>query len=135
MDKYVVQKNVLHGNYSPGQTGTIVYRPILSFYLCPYYDRISPYRIGSNTAVYVEKTIVYEPCVRESACDVHFSSYFSVYHCFSPHTVTRIYDRNTGTGNMITRQKMVVYGRKRIVDGRLRPYTESVILDLSGHYH
>ena len=55
MDKYVVQKNVLHGKYSPGQTGTIVYRPILSFYLCPYYDRISPCRIGRNTVVYGEK--------------------------------------------------------------------------------
>ena len=31
MDKYVIQKNVLHGKYSPGQTGTIVN------------DRISPY--------------------------------------------------------------------------------------------
>ncbi len=63
----------------------------------------------SFTTVYGKNTVVYER--KRSVCGLRIS----------PYTVTEIYDRNTGSCNT------VVYG---VVNGRKRPYTESVTIDL-----
>ena len=89
------------GHIYPGQTATVVndrIRRNTMIYLCPYYDRIFPCRIRRNTVVYGEEDDRIRSLYTESACDVRFTSYFSVYDRFSSYTVTTLYDRNTGTG-------------------------------------
>ena len=86
---------------NPGQTATVVndrIRRNTMIYLCPYYDRIFPCRIRRNTVVYGEEDDRIRSLYTESACDVRFTSYFSIYDRFSSYTVTTLYDRNTGTG-------------------------------------
>jgi hypothetical protein len=77
----------------------------------------------SFTTVYGKKTVVYER--KRSVCGLRIS----------PYTATEIYDRNTGSCNTAKYDRIrsvnsmytVVYG---VVNGRKRPYTESVTIDL-----
>ena len=94
-----------------------MYPHILSYYLCPYYDRLFRFHIRRNTVVYREKNGCIRSLYTEFACGVRFRSYFSVYDRFSPYTVTKIYDRNTGTSNTAE------YGCIRLWKNRRHPFT------------
>ena len=108
----------------PGQTGTIVN------------DRVSPYFVVLPVPVlrsyismlYTErKTTVYDSCIRNPYA-------VSVFLRISPSTIVslRIQSRRYTIviRAQVIRQKTVVYDCKGIVDGRLRPHTKPVILDL-----
>ncbi len=77
----------------------------------------------SFTIVYGKNTVVYER--KRSVCGLRIF----------PYTATEIYDRNTGSCNTAKYDRIrsvnsmytVVYG---VVNGRKRPYTESVTIDL-----
>ena len=100
--------------HSPGQTGTIVYPRILSYYLCPYYDRFIYGEIQREKRLYTIPLYGIRM----------WCPFQIVFFRFSSYTVTKIYDRNTGTSNTAE------YDCERIVDAHLRLYTEIVILDL-----
>ena len=108
----------------PGQIATVVndrIRRNTMIYLCPYYDRIFPCRIRRNTVVYGEEDDRIRSLYTEFACDVRFTSYFSVYDRFSSYTVTTLYDRNTGTG-ITTKYSRIrsVIESYAVVNGRIR---------------
>ncbi len=79
----------------------------------------------SFTTVYGKNTVVYER--KRSVCGLRIS----------PYTATEIYDRNTGSCNTAKYDRIrSVYGVYTVVYDtvydRLRPYTESVTVDLGG---
>jgi hypothetical protein len=81
----------------------------------------------SFTTVYGKNTVVHER--KRSVCGLRIS----------PYTATEISDRNTGSCNTakygrirsVNSMYTVVYG---IVNGRKRPYTESVTIDLGYNF-
>ena len=75
------------------------------------------FHIWRNTVVYREKNDCIPSLYRELACGVRFRSYFSVYDRFSPYTVTKIYNRNTGISNTAE------YASIRLSKNRRRPFT------------
>jgi hypothetical protein len=111
----------------PGQTGTVVndrIRRNTTIYMVPYYDRLSSSRIRRNTE---EKPIVYCLSTRRPYT-------VSVLLRFSPHMIVLLRIRarryTIVIRDHVIRQNTVVYGGIRTVYGRLRAYTDSVIVDL-----
>ena len=114
----------------PGRTSTVLndrIRKNTTKYLAQYYDRKSPCRIRSNTTIYGEKYDRLRFSYMESVYDLRFSPYFAVYGRISPYT-TRWY--TIVILSHVLRPNTIVYGDKRNVYGRLRPYMDSVNLDL-----
>ena len=88
-------------------------------YLRVVYGEIQPYT--------ERKTTVYDSCVRNPYA-------VSVFLRISPSTIVSLLIQSRRytivIRTQVIRQKTVVYDCKGIVDGRLRPHTEPVILDL-----
>ena len=120
-----------HQYHSPGHTGTIINDRVPLYLVVLPMPVLRSYISVSYTEKYSriqrEKTITYDPSIRS----LHM---VSVSDGISPSTIIFLRIRSRSYTIVIRAQVIlqntVVYDRERIVDARLRLYTETVILDL-----